>query len=446
MAKLPLEGIRVVVIHVVWALPYAAQILADYGAEVIWVESLQHYPRATRGIMPRIPKELAVTMGGIGRGFPDIEPGERPWNRMAAFNVHMRNKYSCTMDLTRPKGLEMFKRLIKTADVFAENNAVGRMAKLGITYDSLKEVKPDLIMLSAPGYGQYGPYKSYVGYGFNVECVSGFTWLRGYPDSAPVTNQSTFWMDATSGAGIPFAVMCALMHRKRTGKGQFIDFAQSECLINNYAEAILDYTANGRIQGSLGNRHSSAVQGCYPCQPSSRKIRPDFFAPNDFADDQWINISVFNDEQWQGLCQAMGNPAWAKDDKFADVVSRYKNHDELDRHIGEWTKQYDKYDVFHKLQKEGVPAGPAMDERDAYGDPHLKERHFFEEITAVECGTHLHPGLAAKMSKTPGNIRKPTVRLGEDNEYVYKKLLGVSDTEYDELVKEEHIGMDFIGV
>ncbi|MDY6892626.1 MAG: CoA transferase, partial [Chloroflexota bacterium] len=354
MAKLPLEGVRIVTIHVVWALPYAAQILADYGAEVIWVESLQHYPPTTRGIMPRLPKELAVTMGGIGRSFPDLDPGERPWNRMAAFNVHMRNKYSCTMDLTRPKGLEMFKRLISTADVFVENNAVGRMPKLGITYESLKEVKEDIIMLSAPGYGNTGPYSNYVGFGFNIECVSGFSWLRGYPEDAPATNGTTLWMDATSGSTIPFAVMCALQYREKTGRGQFIEFPQSENLIQRYGEAIMDYTANGRVQGTKGNRHTSAApNNVYPCKPESRKIRSDYFAPDDFADDQWVSITVFNDEQWQGLCQAMGNPEWTRDEKFADTVSRYNNQVEIDKHIAEWTSSQDKYDVFHRLQKAG---------------------------------------------------------------------------------------------
>ncbi|MDY6893152.1 MAG: CoA transferase, partial [Chloroflexota bacterium] len=445
MAKLPLEGVRVVAIHLVWALPYACQLLADFGAEVIWVESLQHFPRATRGLMARPPKELVPMLGSIGRGFPDMDPGERPWNRVAAFNIHMRNKHSCTMDLTRPKGMEMFKRLISTADVFVENNAVGRMPKLGITYESLKEVKPDIIMLSAPGYGNTGPYNKYVGYGFNVECVSGFTSLRGYPEDAPTTCSSTFWMDATSGAAMPFAVMSALHYRKRTGKGQFIDFSQSENLMQWYGESIMDYTANGRVQGTLGNRHTSAVQGCYPCQPSPRRIRPEVFAPKDFADDQWINISIFNDEQWQGLCRAMGNPEWTKDDKFADALSLYKNHDELNKHIAAWTRTQDKYDAFRILQKEGVPSGPVLDDKDVFADPHVKERGFFQEINAPECGTHLYPGLAWKMSKTPGSIRKPPVRVGEDNEYVYKKIMGVSEAEYEEMAKEQHIGMDFIG-
>ncbi|MDY6893577.1 MAG: CoA transferase, partial [Chloroflexota bacterium] len=180
------------------------------------------------------------------------------------------------------------------------------------------------------------------------------------------------------------------------------------------------------------------------CKPESRRARPDVFAPNDFVDDQWVIITVFSDEEWEGLCQAMGNPEWTKDEKFADALSRFKNQDEMDKNIEQWTSKLDKYDVFHMLQKEGVPAGPAMDEKDAYSDPHLKERGFFEECGSPDLGTHLYPGMTFKMSKTQGSIRKPPIRLGEDNEYVYKTLLGVSDKDYAWYEEEKHIGMDFI--
>ena len=432
MAKLPLEGIRVLDICVVWAATYANQLLADYGAEVIKVESLQHWPSATRGIMARPPaKEFMRGMGVLGRGYPDEEAGARPWNRAAFHNINARNKLSCTMDLTRPKGLEMFKRLIEKSDVFVENNAYGYMDKLGVGYSVVSQWNPKIIMLSAPSYGNSGPYRDFVGLGNQIQSLAGYNWLRGYPDSFPKTSTTTTWLDPISGASMVFAVVMALRYRKKTGKGQFIDFAQSENLICTYGEAIVDYTMNGRVRQTIGNRHMSAApHNCYRC----------------WGGDEWINITVFNDEQWQGLCRAMGNPEWSKDEKFADVLGRHNNQDELDRNIEEWTRGLEKYWVFHRLQREGVPAGPITNSRDCYRDPQLLERGFFEEAYQEECGTHLYPGMAFKLSETPGRIRKGPCRLGEDNEYVYKTLLGVSDEEYAELEKEEHIGMDYIGI
>lgn len=438
MAKLALEGIRVVDLTVVYAGPYATQLLADFGAEVIRVESQQHIAPITRGMMPRPPKDRVPVMGPLTGGYPDFDPGPRPWNRAAMFNAHARNKLSMTVDLTHPEGMEMLRRLVMVSDMLIENNAYGRMQKLGITYSVLKEWKPDIIMLSAPSYGNSGPYRDYTGIGANILAVAGYDWLRGYPDIAPEGTTASVWLDPVSGATIALAAIMALYHRNKTGRGQFIDFAQAENMMNHYGEALLDYSANGNIQRTLGNRHPTAIQGCYRCRGIER----------------WVNITIHNDEEWQSFCRAIGNPDWAKAEKFSDVLSRYQNHDELDKRIEEWTIQHDHYEVFHLLQREGVPAGPATDERDTYNDPHLKERRFFAEITHPETGpppdygpkTHLYPGMAWKMSKTPGNIRKPPCCLGEDNEYVYKHILKVSDEEYDELVREQHIGGDYLGV
>jgi len=189
----------------------------------------------------------------------------------------------------------------------------------------------------------------------------------------------------------------------------------------------MDYTMNGRVQDTPGNRHPfMAPHGCYRCR----------------GEDRWVAIAVASDEEWQGLCRAMGNPDWTKNERFADSLSRYRNQDELDRLIEEWTSQHDAYAVMFALQREGVATGAVLDDRDAYNDPHLKDRGFFQELTHPDCGTHLYPGIMWKMSKTPNAIRTPPCCLGEHNEYVYKKLLGVSDEEYAQLDKEGHIGTE----
>jgi len=237
-------------------------------------------------------------------------------------------------------------------------------------------------------------------------------------------------MDTTGGGSIVMAAIMALAARKKTGKGQYIDIAQTQTVLACYGGAFLDYSMNGNVQATMGNRWPSALQGCYRCA----------------GDDQWAYavVTVFNDAQWEGLRRAMGNPAWMKDGKWGDMISRYRNHDEFDRQVEAWTKERDKYEVMKLLQKEGVPAGPVMCERDVHNDPHVNERNFFIEMTQKWCGTHRYPGPAWKYSKTPQKFTLPSPGLGEHNEWAYKKILGMSDEEYERLVKEKHIGDEFL--
>ncbi len=189
MGKLPLEGVRVVDITVIYAGPFGAMNLADWGAEVIRVESTKHWQALTRGAQPWPSQEIVsnpVRTGGLGT-YCNRDVSVRPWNRWTLFNAHARNKLSCTMDLTQPEGQEIFRRLIARSDVFLESNAPHAMENLGLTYDVLKEVNPELIMLSMPGFGNTGPYKYYRALGVHQEGFIGHTYLRGYPDtpSAP---------------------------------------------------------------------------------------------------------------------------------------------------------------------------------------------------------------------------------------------------------------------
>jgi crotonobetainyl-CoA:carnitine CoA-transferase CaiB-like acyl-CoA transferase len=209
----------------------------------------------------------------------------------------------------------------------------------------------------------------------------------------------------------------------------FIDMAQTEATMIQLGEAIMDFTMNRRITERTGNRDLyGAIQGCYRC----------------LGEDRWVCITIRTDEEWEGFCRALGNPDWTREEKFADALSRWHHHDELDKHIEEWTKRHNHFAVMNMLQKEGVAAGPVEHPDDAYNDQQMKERNFFEQITHPECGTHLYPGIPFRMSRTPNRIRYPATRLGEHNEYVYKELLGISEEEYAKLEKEGHIGMDFV--
>ncbi len=425
--KMPLEGIRVLEITTTWAGPYSAMLLGDLGAEVIRVESLKHFATTTRGIFARPPAAMYANddRGGWFQ-YPNRDVGERPWNRSTFFNSHGRNRYAMTVDLESPRGIEIFKRLLKISDLFVENNAYGVMEKLGLTYDVVSEVNPRIIMIRLPGYGIKGPYRDWRGYGVQCEGVVGHAWLNQYSiDDLPIRSM-TFSMDTTGGCAAVMAAIMALARREKTGRGQLIDLCQAQTVALCLGEAYMDYVMNGRVQETMGNRHPTAIQGVYRCAPGGL--------------DDYVAITIYNDEEWEGFCRAIGNPAWTREPKFADALSRYKNHDELDRHIEEWTSQHNKYDVMHILQKERVPAGPVMNEADVYSDPHVKERNFLLEITQKWCGTHLYPGFPWKYKRTPQKAYLPPPGLGEHNEYVYKKLLKVSDEEYDELVREHHIG------
>jgi len=285
-------------------------------------------------------------------------------------------------------------------------------------------------MIRMPAFGLSGPYKDYRSYGSGPEATIGFTWLRGYTDLDKSTSTtSVAHCDASGGPNAALAAVMALRYRRKTGRGQLIELAQVEGVIPQLGEAIMDYTMNGRVQDSLGNRdlHGAAPCGNYRCK----------------GEDRWVSITVRGDEEWEGFCRALGYPEWTRDEKFSTVLSRYKNQDELDKRVERWTLQHDPYAAMSVLQKEGVAAAPVTDAADIYADPHMKEIGVLEEVTHPEVGTHIYPGIGWRQLRTRNSIRRYACRLGEDNEYVYKELLGVSDEEYGELEREGHIGMDF---
>ena len=427
MPKLPLQGIRVLEFGVVWAGPYCAAFLAGMGAEVIKIESIKKFIPMTRGQIPRPTGEDLRNLPTSVGATPDRLPGKRPWNRIPLFNAHASNKLGMTVDLLQPNGKRALMDLIAISDVIVENNPTETMEKLGISYEQIRETNPGLIMCRMPAYANEGPYQNHRSFGFHIEGVVGHTLLRGYSDMDPSGVTSVLMGDAASGTQGAFAVLSALHHRRRTGKGQLNELSQAENLIPFMGEAFMDYTMNGRNQSTLGNRHPVAIQGCYPC----------------LGKDRWVTITIAGDDDWRGLCPSMGDPEWSQESGFRDPIVRYERHDEIDEQISQWTRSLEPQQVMRLLQEKGVAAGPVMDQRDAYADPHLNERGAFEEAYQEDTGTYLYPGAPYKMSETPSKIRRGPVRLGEDNEYVYQELLGYSAEEYAVLEEEGHIGMDY---
>ncbi|MCP4750712.1 MAG: CoA transferase [Proteobacteria bacterium] len=425
MSKLPLEGIRVIDHGIVYTGPSATTILADMGAEVIRIESIQVLLPFTRGY-----RVHPVKFDGIAPEYVDGEPGDRPWDRYHLLHAVQRNKYGITLDLGRPKGVELYKRLAEMSDVVVDNFAPGVMDRFGIGYADLKEVKPDIIMLSASGYGASGPYNGYSAVGASLGSFSGMASLRGYPaDDVIVRSPGQVWSDNVAGTTAAFAVLAALHYRNREGRGQFIDLSQAECFLPHMGESILEYTMNGSLPEAIGNRDSAmAPHGCYRC----------------LGEDRWVVIAVSSEEEWRAFGEVIGSPAWTKEARFSDRSGRFGNQEALNERIAEWTMDKDPFDVMHMLQRVGVAASPVMKQADLFDDPHLKERGFFQEVVHREAGNIRVPGMGFKYSKTPLEYRMPANCLGEHNDYVYGELLGLSREEIEGLEQENYIGDAFL--
>ena len=431
MAKLPLEGIRIVECTNLLAGPYCTMILSDWGAEVIRVETTKTLQGSPRGQYAHVPPDLLAQArangSGVGFTFPDWDPGERPFNRAPSFTSTGRNKKSVTIDLKQPEGHDILGRLVKTADVFIENNVPETLDHLNISYEWLKSIKPDIVMIRMPGYGTTGPYRDYRATGGHINGVIGHTYIMGHPDEDLSRRGSTVAADAANGAAGVFNIMAALWYRNRTGKGQLIESTLAENIIPFMAESILDYTMNGRIRETIGNHdRRKAPHGVYRCK----------------GEDTWMTIAVQNDEEWQGLCMAMGNTELALDPRFTDSFSRWKNQDELDPIIREWTMQQDHREAFLLLQRHGVTAGAVLHPGELLEDPHMEARGFYQKLEHPEMRTFKYTGPLWSMSKTTVKLRSAPPLLGQHNEYVYKGILGLSDEEYARLEQAGHIGMD----
>lgn len=408
-----LQGLRVIDLSQIFAGPYATKLLADMGAEIIRVECAARSGRG--GALPKMKPG-----GAFGSSFPDGDTGERSYNRFAYYNEVNRNKYAITLDLTKPLGVEVFKKLVKVSDVLVENFSPRVMANFGLDYPALKQVNPEIIMISMSGYGQDGPYRDYVTYGEGIEAMTGLCRLTAYPDGEPL-KPGIAYADAASGLFAAFAILAALRYRRLTGKGQYIDLSMREAVTPLLGEFIMDYTMNRRTARATGNRHPyMAPHGCYRCR----------------GEDSWLVIAISSDDEWRSLCQVMGDPPWTRDERFSDILSRRQNQDEMDRLIEAWTSQHDHRQLMSMLQQAGVKAGAVLNVVELVDDPHLGERGFFEPLSHPESGTHRYPGASWKMSSTPGSLRLPAPCFGEHNEYVFGQLLGLSTDEISKLAEE----------
>lgn len=435
--RLPLDGIRVLDLCVVWAGPFATLLLGDLGAEVLKAENPHVMQPMTRGTLAHPSKEYANMLPPAAGGYPNNDPGPHAFNYNPTFVQLYRNKKSFTVDLRTEEGKEIFGRVVALSDAVVENNATETMEGLGITYDWLRQYNPKIVMVRIPAYGSTGPYNQARALGVHLESVMGHTLLRGYADADPSENSAIFSGDYLAGAQAAFAVMMGIWHRDRTGEGQLIEIGQAENASPMLAQAFMEYAINGNVPVKRGNRslYDFAPSGVYPCRAAG---------PVTECGDRWIAIAVESDEQWDGLCAAMGNPAWATNAAFASNSGRLAAHDEIDAHLAEWTREFDDYELFHRLQAAGVPSAPVLESSRIFDDPHVQARELYKPQTMHDgVGTFRFTTPFIRLSETPTGVRQPPVAFGEHNDYVYRGLLGCSEAEIQRLTELGHIASEF---
>lgn len=393
------EGINVVEFAAFAAGPGVGKHLADFGATVVRVESRN----APDGFRTHYPP------------YPNNQPGI---NRSGCFALFNNNKLDVTLDLKSPMAAGIVKRIAQWADIAIENMTPGTAKRLGVDYDTLRQHRPDIIMLSTCNQGQTGPHAKHPGFGSHLSSLSGFTNLIGYPDGPPNILYGPYIDFIGVGFGL-ISVVAALDYRRRTGKGQYIDNAQYENGLQFIAVALLDYGCNGRIASRMGNRSSEAApHGAYRCR----------------GNDRWCVLSTSTNEEWRRLCAIIGQPQLADDPRFATLDARKRHEDELDAIVDGWTRNLSVEEVVDKLQSAGLKSAPVNTMEDLFSDPQLDHREFWQALDHPEMGRHHYEDSPFKLAKTPSRLNRPAPLLGQHNEHFYIELLGISIGEYKELV------------
>ena len=388
-----LEGLKV--LDFTWAIvgPFTTKFLADHGATVVKVESMRRVD-AMRTFQP----------------YKDGKPGI---NRSGVFAAMNSGKYSMALNMRMPEAKKVAERLVSWCDVLVENFAPGAMDDWGMGYDSLKDIKDDLIMLSMSSMGQTGRYAHYHGLGFHLIGYAGFCEVTGFPDRDPFG--SIAYTDFTGPPIGIAALMGALDHRRRTGEGMYIDMSQVEAGIPWLGPAVLDYTVNGRDTKRRGNDSPyAAPHGAYRCK----------------GEDRWCVVAVFTDEHWRALGEAVGEPDWTQDERYATLSGRLAHRAELDAHMEGWTSQHAPEEVMDRLQAVGVPAGIVKDGKDLYEDPQFAHRGFYQRLEHAEMGEYVTRRSPVVYSDADASVQREAPILGQNTEFVCTQILGMPDEEW----------------
>ena len=399
-----LEGVRVLTLEQVHALPWGTSFLADLGAQVIRVESSAHLQDRKAG------------------PFPDGQPSQEWWNEggnLAYFGT--RNKQSLCMDVATPQGKEAFLKLAKNCDIVTDNFRPGTMERFGFDHESLAKLNPKIITLSSSAYGYTGPWRRAGSRARTVDATCGMSYLTGYEDG-PSYRASNNYMDHSVGNNVAYALLLALYQRNKTGEGMRIDLTMQETGVSAIGPAILE-TQRGITRSRLGCGHLwKSPHNVFPCRGS----------------DRWIAIAVSTDEEWQRLQKAMEEPLWAADSRFETAQGRWNHRHHLGDLLSEWTQTQDDQELMNHLQSNGVAAGAVLTAEDLVANPHLGERGYieeFENVNAPQAGPRKYAGRPFRMEGVSFAIRH-VAALGEHNVETLRDVAGLSDDEITTLANE----------
>ncbi len=395
------QGLKLLELGAGAAGPVATRYFADQGATVVRVESSKR---------PDFLRTIHLTR-------------DNPFGLDGApmFILMNANKKSVAINMTKPEGVDLVRRLVGWADVVSENFSPRAMAKWGLGHESLRATRPDLIMVSSCLFGQTGPQRMYPGFGGQGSALAGFNHLTGFPDREAVGPHGTI-TDSLSPRYVALLITAALLHRKRTGEGQYIDVSQVETGVYSLSEMIVRCSAGGEVLGRRANGdEQGAPHAVYPCR----------------GEERWIAIAVFSDDEWIRLCGALGQDGLAGEARFAGFEARRENAVALDEHLARITRDSDAYELMERLQAAGVEAGVVQRADDLDRDPQLEHRGHFRNLSHVHLGEMRFEHDGIRLSENPPAIRTPGPNLGEHNDEILRGFLGLDDDETLELEARE---------
>lgn len=404
MGQLPLSGIRIADFTWVGAGSYTTKMLADHGADVIKIES-------------------SAKVDGI-RLSPPFKDGVKGVNRSGYFADRNTSKRSITINLKTAEGRGLARQIVAASDVVANNFTPGTMAKFGLGYEDVREINPRAVYLAMSMSGDSGPERDFLGYGLTIGALVGIHHLSGLPGREPAGTGTNYPDHIPNPCHSAFAVLAALRHARRTGRGQYLDIAQTEPTIAVLGPAFLEATVNGRDPQPLGNAHPRyAPHGVYRCA----------------GDDRWIAISVTDDRQWPALRSVLGLPGGSCPDGWAAEAARHRDREALDELVAVATADQDAHDLFARLQAAGVPAGVVQDAADVVErDPHLRDRGHWVRLEHPEMGETLYNAPPFHLTGTPATLTRPAPLLGQHTQEICREVLGLDD---DEIARLEAAGV-----